>query len=576
MRNIDLGWYRQRAKARYNSSVRPGEEERKLEDVLPKVKGDAGQRGPAGRRLFRWWTIGIIVVSAAVLVPAYWIALRAPAVGMFHDDGVYLVTAKALATGHGYRIISLPGEIPQTKYPILFPLVLSVVWRMAPGFPGNILFLKLVPVTFAILWFWLTFRLIRKEASREVAAICVTLTAALILTVYLSTMVLSETMFAALCTGCLLNLRAAETDARNDRRWILAAVLAGLACLTRTAGVCAVATGVICFLRQRRLGRAAGFLAISLAVCAPWFWWVVTQHPPQTDAYYSAANYGSWNLFSSYFPKDHKIAVVILNGLSLLKAPLGLTSTRWNGRLEVLFCAAVLFFGLPRLKKLTVMDIFLGVYVAMMLAWAWPPFRFIDVVYPLILLLGWRIWHTTLEIFPRRVITIAGLAGAAILTTVFVLCLWDLAASTRDTLRVGVPAGVGIQDAWSDTRQQLDWIRDETPADSVVLANLDPVFYLYTGRKGVRGFQADPYRLFYITEAGSHPLGTLADFRSSVIRDRVTYIVRAANNNFAEAPYLDRLILDLAASEPDKIRLVMQGRDARFQIYHIEKPLAGE
>jgi Dolichyl-phosphate-mannose-protein mannosyltransferase len=541
--------------------------------------GNSREAAGVIKRLHKWRVIAfavLVVVSLAVIIPAYWIAFRAPAVGMFHDDGVYLVTAKALATGHGYRIISLPDEIPQTKYPILFPLVLSLVWRLAPGFPGNMVFLKLVPLTFAVVWFWLTFRLIRQEASREVAAICVTLTAALVWSVYLSTMVLSETMFAALCTGCLLLLRATETNGKNDRhgrRWILAAVLAGLACLTRTAGVCVVATGVICALRQRRPGRAAGFLAISLAVCAPWIWWVLTQHPPQTDAYYSAANYGSWNVFSSYFPPDRKIAVVILNVLMLLQTPLVLPAVRWNGLLEVLLIVAALIVGLPRVKKLTVLDIFLGVYVAMMLAWAWPPFRFVVVVYPLMLLFGWRMWRATLELFPRRAGIVARLAGAAILAAVFVPCLWRLVDSARDTIRVGVPGGV--QDSWNDTRQQLDWIRDKTPADAVVLANLDPVFYLYTGRKGVRGFQADPYGLFYIPEAGGHPLGTLPDFRRTVVGDRVTYIVRAANNAFTEAPFLDRLILDLAASEPDKIRLVMQGRDARFQIYHIERPLDG-
>jgi hypothetical protein len=31
-------------------------------------------------------------------------------IGLFHDDGIYAVVAKALSEGNGYRIISLPGE----------------------------------------------------------------------------------------------------------------------------------------------------------------------------------------------------------------------------------------------------------------------------------------------------------------------------------------------------------------------------------------------------------------------------------------------------------------------------------
>ena len=54
----------------------------------------------------------LILIFVAILLPAYWFAFRAPAVGIYHDDGIYLVTAKALAEGKGYRIISLPAGLP--------------------------------------------------------------------------------------------------------------------------------------------------------------------------------------------------------------------------------------------------------------------------------------------------------------------------------------------------------------------------------------------------------------------------------------------------------------------------------
>jgi hypothetical protein len=66
-------------------------------------------------------------------------AVRAPPqVGFTEDDGIYLTTARALADGRGYRHFSLPGEPYQTKYPILYPLSLAVVWRAFPGFPENV------------------------------------------------------------------------------------------------------------------------------------------------------------------------------------------------------------------------------------------------------------------------------------------------------------------------------------------------------------------------------------------------------------------------------------------------------
>jgi hypothetical protein len=100
-----------------------------------------------------------LATACGGLLWAYTIALRAPAVGTFHDDGIYAVTAKALATGRGYRIVSLPSQMPQTKYPFLFPALLAVVWRMFPRFPQNLIWLKLVPLGCALAWVALSYRL---------------------------------------------------------------------------------------------------------------------------------------------------------------------------------------------------------------------------------------------------------------------------------------------------------------------------------------------------------------------------------------------------------------------------------
>jgi hypothetical protein len=183
------------------------------------------------------------------------------------------------------------------------------------------------------------------------------------------------------------------------------------------------------------------------------------------------------------------------------------------------------------------------------------------VVYPVILILVWRLWQ----------VTAARIIGLAILAFVVGQCMWNVADGARATLRSGVV--LRRQDSWAETSRQLNWIKANTPANAVILANLDPLFYLWTGRKAVRGFAADPYQLFYIQEPGGRPLGTLADFRNTVRKDGVTYIVRAPNGEFAEAPHLDRLIIELVASEPSSLKLVAQGADPRFQIYRVERPL---
>jgi len=82
---------------------------------------------------------GVCAVTLLAMAVVTIVVLRMPsAVGMYEDDGIYLVTSKALAEGRGYRHLELPGEPWQTKYPILYPWLLSFIWRVCPSFPANV------------------------------------------------------------------------------------------------------------------------------------------------------------------------------------------------------------------------------------------------------------------------------------------------------------------------------------------------------------------------------------------------------------------------------------------------------
>src|SRR5580700_10867791 len=88
----------------------------------------------------------LVTIACVVAVAAYVVALLAPGVAYYGDDATYIVTAKAIAEGHGYRIISSPDAPPQTKYPPIFPALLACVWVIVPDFPENAVALKLIPL----------------------------------------------------------------------------------------------------------------------------------------------------------------------------------------------------------------------------------------------------------------------------------------------------------------------------------------------------------------------------------------------------------------------------------------------
>jgi hypothetical protein len=57
--------------------------------------------------------------------------------GLAQDDALNFSAAKALAEGRGNILPSLPGT-PRNKYPVLYPWLLSWMWRWNPSFPANV------------------------------------------------------------------------------------------------------------------------------------------------------------------------------------------------------------------------------------------------------------------------------------------------------------------------------------------------------------------------------------------------------------------------------------------------------
>jgi len=82
-----------------------------------------------------------LILMVAVLLAAI-LSITPWPVGAYEDDAIYTLLAKALATGDGYRMINLPGSPHATHYPPGYPFFLSLLWRIAPDFPDNVVVFK--------------------------------------------------------------------------------------------------------------------------------------------------------------------------------------------------------------------------------------------------------------------------------------------------------------------------------------------------------------------------------------------------------------------------------------------------
>lgn len=217
-------------------------------------------------------------VSATALVLAtlsiYVLRLNGAA-GLMVDDAFYVLLAKALAEGEGYRLINSGTTAMLPLYPPGFPAILSFAFHVAPRFPQNVWLLKSVSIAAMMGVGLLTYVYVRhRHMARELAAcvaVAVTITPAF---VFLATStVMSECVFtfSQLATVLLIHRSVETTDRRTGRRLVaLGGLLAAMTVLIRSAGAGLVVAAALWFLKERLWRRAALFGAVVMLCLVPW------------------------------------------------------------------------------------------------------------------------------------------------------------------------------------------------------------------------------------------------------------------------------------------------------------------
>jgi hypothetical protein len=441
-----------------------------------------------------------VFFSAVALV--YAVAWSQPAIGLDHDDAGYLLTAKAIAAGHGYTIQNLPTPIPQTNYPPLFPAVLALFTLIS----GQTQWLKLLPLASTVGWLVVTYRLLLKMgASGNGAMLLVGLTAASPMVVFLSTNLLPESLFGLLAAAALLTLL--------EERALLAGALAGLATLTRTAGVALIVACIFTLVARRRFRGAAVFATVAMVMVAPWFGWSLAHMTHDSPRIAS-------DIFTG-LAANEKLIVLSRNLLSLLAGPFSLLTGLRN--VFSIVGTIVILLWCVFVRRQLVPDLFVALYCMILLCWISPPERFVAPILPLIFWIVWRVFR----------LMEAREAQAALVLIAIGLPLWAdairlLPARSNGAFAIeGPPA-----DDWNRMRTLFDFIRANTPPDTVLLANMDGAFFLNTGRKTVRGFAPNGFDLFYAARQSSITPDRLSN---AILMSHVTYVVLTPDRGLAES-----------------------------------------
>lgn len=337
-----------------------------------------------------------LVAAVAALVAALATITTDP-IGVFNDDGIYLLTAKALANGMGYVYPQLPGFPPAIHYPPAWPLLLAAVWKIAPEFPANISWFKLInPVVIAAAaaaGVHFGQRLLRLPWWVALGGVvAATLTVPVLL---LTNLLLSEPLFLALL---LPTLFVTERLVREGgvRLAIGAALLVALLVLVRTLGGVVLVAGVMLLARERRWREMVVFGGLTVALLMPWqlfVWRSSVGFPDELRGSYGP--YLEWvadGYRAGGFPF---LRAVVAKNLAATWTMLGVFFSPLVDGLtrHVLAALALLTFlgglaGLARRGRAPVTALALAGYLAIVVIWPFWVDRFLWVMWPLLMLVA--------------------------------------------------------------------------------------------------------------------------------------------------------------------------------------------
>ena len=217
------------------------------------------------------------LVAAALVagVSAVYVLRLDAAAGLFVDDAWYIVLAKSLVQGDGFRLISSATTPILPAFPPGFPMLLAPVLAVTPNFPDNVFALKAVSIvaTFGVAVATYLHLVRHRFVPTLVATVVALITALMPAFVFLATStVMAEAAFTLgqLCVVLSVE-RAARAPAQDATRGAIAGgVIAGVTLLVRLAGIAGVVASALYLWHRRGWRVALVFTAVTAMCYAPW------------------------------------------------------------------------------------------------------------------------------------------------------------------------------------------------------------------------------------------------------------------------------------------------------------------
>lgn len=504
--------------------------------------------------------LAVLLLALAPAAHLAWVARDMPHFGHLHDDSIYFVCAKSIAEGRGYRILSLPAEPFQTKYPPLWPLMLAGIWKLDPHFPENLpwamaLGCVMLPAFVALAWRW--FR--RHGFDARVSTALCAMIAISPCAVVISAGVMCDLVFSVALLAAIL---AVESAGSGTLRALAAGALAAIAYLIKTAALPLAIAGPLWLALRKKYRAAALMFGAMLPAIAAWTLWSRAHMSRAQDLvtlYYT--NYLGYQVYNVTW---HDLPLFMWKNLDgvfcgiaellifdVAKSPWGTCFARFLG---IVVIAGTVRFA--RRRGITPYHWFALGYTAILLVWHFPPNnRFLLPLFPL-LLAGFATELTNLASVIRtewpqgranKFVVVA--ISAALAGILYIGIVWNLRAFTQE-----LPTAISQhRTILASNRKAFAWIAQNAPTGNFYAYD-DPVFYLYTGR-----------------HAASLPVVPLPFYRED--RESILRPFRSMPA-FAHEQHLDYALFtaadfhrDLGQSERDEVRRILANERALQLMY---------
>jgi hypothetical protein len=507
--------------------------------------------------------VGLVVLSALGVFVLGVALANQHILGIGHDEGIYLATARSLAENASYRLINLPGTPPATKYPPAYPLLLAAVWKVRDAFPGNLVLLKavnaaLLGVIAALTFAWLG-RLPRVAVGFQLVGMWLVASSPGLLSY--CDLLLSEPLFVALLLGILFvdSRRATSVQTSNE---FLIGLLAGLAALTRVVGVGLVVAAIWHVAARGGWRRALWTVVPSVILVGAWFIWRILARGPVSEllVYYVEYEKSSWSLLAVHPLESCRI--LLLNAYYYLHAaPIVFGWPIWPLTLAAIALGSRGLVDVTCRRALALPLRMLLIYCVLTLGHPFPMARYLTPLVPLVCVIVVVGASQFLDRRDFRPIAIMALLAFALSNALWVSHFWNVTHVSlhREFGRASV---IG----WEGFAETIDWLRANTPQNAVLASGNDPLYFSYTGRRGVRPW---PHRrdLYSRSNDMTYERPNVEKANADLRRLGVEYLIVDPLPSEDEGVYASALLEAIVSQPAGPWQEVFSSRDGSHRVY---------